>query len=105
MNGAILNERLQRVIAEQADMAVSSRQVSQRLKALLPQRFREIKRDANRAGLRGSRAERHALVDERYTKALEEYVNITYAGVEARIQYETHRMLFEARRSLRLFKA
>ena len=104
MNRAIQNDRLQRVIADQAQTAQSTKQISQRLKSLLPLRFRELRRDAEQTGLRGSKAERAALTDERYRQYLDEYLEIKAAGFEARIQYETHRMLMNARRSLRAFR-
>jgi hypothetical protein len=115
MNKAILNDRLMRLISRFGQNAMEGRQVARRLDALLPQRLRELKSEhgctvrARRESSGGresvqSRAERLALTDPRYLAHLEELAAIQSEAVAARVQYETHVMLFEARRSLRLVK-
>lgn len=98
MNPAILNDRLTRLISEFAHQAMESRQVARRLEDLLPSRLAEIRRAHGR---RGGDGERVALTDPRYLEALEELGDISAQAVLARVQYETHSMLFKARQSLR----
>jgi hypothetical protein len=74
--------------------------VSKRLGDLLPDRLRRIKY-AQGPEMTRSKAERVALLDEYYQKSVQEYLDMFKNGVEARIQYETHMMLYQARRSLR----
>lgn len=95
----MLNERLTRLINEFARTAMESRQVARRLSDLLPARFQEIKREhARRAS---GHAERMALTDPRYVRALEELGEVSSQAAMSRIQYETHAMLYKARQSLR----
>ena len=100
MNPAMLNGRLSRLIGEYASEAMESRQVARRLADLLPSRLRRIRQDLS-SPAKGSQAERLALTDERYVEALDELGDVSGRSVLARIQYETHSMLFQARQSLR----
>ena len=117
MNNAILTERLVRHISRYGREALTGRQVCRRLDVLLPQRLRELKADharrvqqdrapSNRAKSERiqAKAERCALTDARYLGFIDEITSIHGDALLARVQYETHVMLFEARRSLRLFK-
>jgi hypothetical protein len=101
MNLKIMNERLTRLIGRFGADAMEARQVAMRLNTLLPSRFRDIKR--THGG--GATAERRALTDPRYLEYLEELANVSCQATEARIQYETHAMLFKARQSLRAFRS
>ena len=82
--------------------ALESGQVARRLDKLLPLRLRELA-TARRAGQRAAAAERLALTEPAYAAVVKELVEVRTAGREARVQYETHLMLVEARRSLRAF--
>ncbi len=101
MNLAIVNERLTRLISRFAETAMETRQVAKRLYGLLPSRFSELKREHARRSRSAGVAERQALADPRYVAILEEMAAIAGSAAEARIQYETHTMLFKARQSLR----
>jgi hypothetical protein len=98
INPAILTERLSRLIGEFASAAMESRQVAKRLADLLPSRLAELKREHGR---RGADAERLALTDPRYLQAIEELGDVSGKAAQARINYETHAMLYKARQSLR----
>src|SRR5687767_5499545 len=112
-NLKILDERLKTLITRFGQEARESRQIARRLHDLLPRRFRELKREhaaehdhpgaARRRG--GAVADRMTLTDERYLEHIDEMCAIQARAREARIQYETHMMLFEARRSLRALRA
>ncbi len=97
MNRTMLDERLHRLIRTYAGSAQEARQVARRLGDLLPLRLRDIRRE------KAGSAERHALVDPRYVAILEELNDVSGQALAARIQYETHTMLFQARQSLRRF--
>lgn len=75
-------------------------QITRRLSAILPDRLQTLKLEYQREHA-ASRAERLALCDDRYVGYIDELVTINAEARFARIQYETHMMLFEARRSLR----
>lgn len=101
-------EKLTRAIHSHAQEGLKARQVARRLEALLPVRLKDIERrfrqnqknqiDA-RAPVAG--AQRRALCDKAYLDFIQEYTDIHGDAIARRIQYETHLMLFEARRSLR----
>jgi len=101
-------EKLTRAIQSHAQEALKSRQVARRLEALLPVRLKDVERHfrqiqknevVNRAPVAG--AQRRALCDKAYLDFIQEYADIHGDAIARRIQYETHLMLFEARRSLR----
>lgn len=79
-------------------------QVRRRLLSLLPNRLRDLKRQHQTAGISATAAERQALSDPQYLAAIEEYTQILQDGLTAQIQFETHMMLLDARRSLRAFR-
>lgn len=95
------HELLIRKIHTFAERNTHARQVSKRLYGLLPERFRSFKQKCKTPDINAGKAERLALLDPGYVMHLEEYLNIKYDAISARIQYETHMMLFEARRSLK----
>lgn len=78
-------------------------QIVRRLKELLPERVRELKRRLRSRGKAAS-AERAALCSEDYLSAVNEYLSLLEQSQSARIQYETHRMLQQARQSTRLYQ-
>ncbi|MEY4631069.1 MAG: hypothetical protein RIQ81_1189 [Pseudomonadota bacterium] len=95
------HEKLLRVIQRESQRALNSRQVARRLESLLPQRLREISRAKRGQVGKAAAADRMALCDESYLNFVEEFVSIHGEAVAGRVQYETHMMLFEARRTLR----
>lgn len=101
MNLQVVNERLTRLISRFAEAAMETRQVAKRLNGLLPARFSELKREHARQTRSAGVAERMALTDPRYVSYLEELSSIAFSAAEARVQYETHAMLYKARQSLR----
>ena len=103
INRSILHDRLLQVLRDFSKDAIESRQVSRRLKDLLPRRLREIHSQHRTLARSSGAAERLALTDATYLAHLNEVTQVSEAAHEARVQYETHMMLFEARRTLRLF--
>ena len=91
------------VLRDYSREAIENRQVSRRLKDLLPRRLKEIHNRHRSADRTAGAAERLALTDSTYLKHIEEVSEVSKSAHEARIQYETHMMLFEARRTLRHF--
>jgi len=104
LSRAILHERLLAVIRAFGSRAAEHRQVARRLRALLPERLKSLHR-AHRGAAdsesSSARAERHTLIDPTWLAHVEEVVAMSHSATLARIEYETHMMLFEARRSLR----
>jgi hypothetical protein len=94
------HEKLIRSIQRHAQSAMNARQVSRRLEALLPLRLKEVERRF-RGNIPAAEAHREALCDKTYLDFVEEYASIHGDAILGRVQYETHMMLFEARRSLR----
>ncbi len=105
MNLRMLNERLSAAIGSFAGAATEARQIAQRLRQLLPARLLELKREhTRRSDVMGSKADRLALTDPRYLDSIEQLAEINARARMARVQYETHSMLFKARQSLRAFR-
>ena len=102
MNLAMPAERLSRLIRGFSSEALETRQLARRLAQLFQVRFRDLKRELTRHDAKGARAERMALIDARYASQVDELAEIHYQARAARVQYETHVMLFKARQSLRL---
>lgn len=75
-------------------------QVARRLSDVLPVRFRAFKQKYGHQHP-PAQAERLALADHEYIQHIEELATINAQARAARIQYETHLMLFEARRTIR----
>lgn len=77
-----------------------SLQVADRLRGLLPEVLRSLKRAYQG---RGGDAERHALNDPVYLERVQEYLDVYAEGLQSRVQSETHRMMLQARQSLNAF--
>lgn len=80
------------------------RQVHRRLEQLLPDRLHGVITSLRRNGMTPSEAQRNAYVSEEFLAHVNELVEVAGTSFESRIQYETHMMLFEARRTLRAFR-
>jgi hypothetical protein len=72
---------------------------------LLPTRYRELKWEHSRGRGASAKTERHALVDPRYQALVTELTEMSYAAMLARVEYETHTMLYKARQSLGSYKS
>lgn len=99
-------DTLLRCIQRHAKDAMAARQVAKRLESLLPRRLKEIERGyrSQVVPVRSApvaQAQRNALCDPSYIEFVEEFLKLSGDALHGRIQYETHLMLFEARRSLR----
>lgn len=97
-------EKLSQETKAFAKNSLQNRQLSERLKALLPERLRMLHRKHNRLTRKSSKSLRLALCDPEYIKFIEEYVDFSNQALENRINYETHLMLFQARQSIRAFQ-
>ncbi len=98
-------DELLRAIHAHGAHAREARQIEGRLRDLLPRRLADLK-----SRLRGTGAEssvalglRRALLDPEYVRHMDELIEMAYTARRERIEYETHHMLFDARRSLRAF--
>lgn len=99
------DEQLTFIVGRFGRAALEARQVARRLSSLLPNRLRDLKQEhAARLG-KAALAERFSYTDPRYLAFVDELVGLHADARQAQVQYETHRMLFEARRSLRLWRA
>jgi hypothetical protein len=97
------HDRLAEKVKTFSALAVDNRQVAARLRDLLPRRFFEIKSKHYAYTKHAGRAERMAFTDPAYLKFIEEFVEVNSEAVHARVQFETHLMLIDARKSLRAF--
>ena len=98
------HEKLIRAIQRFAQATMNARQVSRRLEKLLPARLKAVEGHFRRESVVRAPAAvalRQALCDPTYLGFMEEYAAIHGDAVAERVQYETHMMLVEARRSLR----
>ncbi len=98
------HDDLIRCIKSFAQSNLESRQVARRLRDLLQTRFAEIRQEHWQRLHHVARAERYALIDERYQQHISELVELTAQARLSRVQYETHLMLVQARQSLRAFR-
>lgn len=73
-----------------------SLQVAGRLLDLFPQVLRNLKKSISGKGARG---DREALTHPDYALKLDQYIAVLGEGLEARVQFETHRMLLQAMQS------
>ena len=83
-----------------AQQSRQSLQVAARLAELFPQVLKSIKKSASS---RGAQADREALTHPDYLAKLDQYIAVLGEGLEARIQYETHRMMLQAWQSQNAF--
>ncbi len=88
-------DRLIRRILRFGRTAREATQVSRRLTTLLPMRIRELTH-----GKRGARGEREAYTSQDYEAFVDEWSEVYYEALSARVEYETHLMLYKARQSL-----
>ncbi|MFW7381183.1 MAG: hypothetical protein ACOH5I_20375 [Oligoflexus sp.] len=102
MNIKMPQEQLIRVIKQQGSHYRDAGQIARRMKDLLAEQLKNIKRQHHR-NCKAAVAERQALVDPEYQEAVDEYLHIFEQSLRSRIQFETHKMLFQARQSNRLY--
>ena len=100
MDRGLSHDQLVNSIKLYAKQALAARQVVSRLERLLPMHLRHIK-NGYTGRYKGAKAERMALVDESYQAMVEQYMRLLHDAMEARMQWETHMMLLDCRRSLR----
>lgn len=77
------------------------RQLVRRLKEVLPRRLENCKQSATG---KGAKKERLALTSSDYIQACKELVEMDYSYTHSLVQWETHRMLYAARQSQRLYQ-
>jgi hypothetical protein len=94
-------DHLVELIRRHSARSRESLQVADRLRSLLPQVLRSLKRGYQS---RGGDAERHALNDAVYLDRIQEYLDVYAEGLEAKIQSETHRMMLQAMHTLNAFR-
>ena len=106
MNLYMPEAELAELVRTHARTALDSRQVARRLSNLLKTRLDELQRAhrsaAGAAGAAGAR--RQAAIDQAYLNFVQELLTVRNHSLTAKIQYETHLMLVEARRSLRALR-
>ena len=101
MNLRIIHEQLVKRIQQFASDAREQRQVYLRLSQLLPDRLKVLAGARKSRGIGPTAAMREACASQEFVAQIEEVVQLGAASREARVQYETHMMLIDARRSLR----
>ena len=92
----ISQERLKAYIKYYARTHVEHQQVFKRLKELRSERLKKI-RDSYQQ-YRGGKKSRLALLDPRYRECLEQMITVMTQAQKARIEWETHKMLYQARK-------
>ena len=75
------------------------KQVHERLVNLLEPRLKLIEREWRARGVSSARAKRAALMDSRYFAYVEECLDLQTKAHHCRVQWKTHRMLLDARKS------
>lgn len=98
MNSQQNTQEISATILEYATNHTSYRQLAKRLVGLLPARLKAIK-SKYRHNVSSYKAERLALLDKDYLGYIDEIVNFQQQALLAKVQWETHFLLFEARRS------
>lgn len=91
-----LSERARRHAIRSRD----SLQVASRLLELFPQVLRTLKKNLSS---KGSQGDRQALTHPDYEEKLNQYITVLGEGLEARVQFETHRMMIQAIQSQNAF--
>lgn len=102
MNLKITDENLNQVILSYSGRSTRYRQVASRLRKLLPDQLSKLIRE-HRRNMTPGKANRVALADQRYESFINEVTETSSTALEARIIWETHNMLIDARRSMRAF--
>lgn len=92
-------EKLLQKISFFGKKKVEAGQVSSRLRKLLPERLSELKKQHQNSQISASKASRKALCDEAYRDHVLEYVSLKEQALSSRIQWETHRMYFYAKKT------
>jgi hypothetical protein len=105
VNLRILHEQLTRRVQQWGCDARENRQVYRRLAQLLPDRLKDMISKHRGQGLGPAHSTRAALISDELIAHIDEMVQVGANSAEARIQYETHMMLIDARRALRGFRA
>lgn len=100
MNVFLSNDKLSRKVLKLGSDNTQLRQMSARLRKLLPMRLSELVREHKRDSTAG-KANRLALADERYEATIDEFLEMSGSSFETRILWETHIMLVNARKSMR----
>jgi hypothetical protein len=95
------HDRLVRLITDAGGRARDCRQIAQRLRQLLPARMDELMHRLRNSGESVTLARRKALASGDFVGMVDELMDAQGQALEARIQFETHLMLVEARKSLR----
>ncbi len=93
-------ENLSQAIRQFGHKLKEARQVKTRLKELLPSRLAQLKLQ-HRASQTAAAAQRQALVDPVYQDYIEELLDMSQAQTLNQVKYESHKMLWQARQSLR----
>ncbi len=94
-------DQLVEIIRRHGTRSRENLQVADRMRSLLPQVLRSIKRGHQS---RGADAERHALNDPVYLERIDEYLEVYAEGLSSKVQSETHRMLLQAWQSLNAWR-
>lgn len=100
MNLLQSEEHLSHSIRQFGRKLKESRQVKARLKELLPTRLAQLK-SRHRKECRAAEAQRRALTDPIYHGHIEELLQVSRTQMLNQIEYDSHRMLWQARQSLR----
>ena len=95
-------DQLGEIIRRHGAKSRDQMQVAERLRELLPDALLASKR-ALAPEYRGAAAERRALSDQSYLEKIEEFIILWGEAWEARIQFETHRMLMQAKQSIQAY--
>jgi hypothetical protein len=101
MNLRMMHDQLVRQIQKFGQDSREHRQVYKRLNQLLPDRMKELASRHRVKGLGASESDRQALVSDEFVAHLQEISHVGALSMAARIQFETHLMLIDARQSLR----
>ncbi len=104
MNLRVIHEQLVRQIQKFGADARAYRQVYRRLNDLLPDRLKGVASSLKTGGRGPAQCTRLAFVSDEFVSHINEIVDMGASCWEARIQYETHMMLIDARRTLRALK-
>jgi hypothetical protein len=103
VNLRMQHEQLVRKIQQFGAEAREGRQVYRRLMQLLPDRLKMVSQGFRQKGLGPAHSARSAFSSDEFVQHIHDVVDVSAASLEARIQFETHMMLVDARRSLRSY--
>lgn len=103
MNLLASQEELAKLARDSANKWLKLKQLSARLRDLKPYKLAALTRKFRRHET-AQRAERLAYLDDGYQKYINEYVELNQDKERLKVDFETHRMLFQARQSLRLWE-